>query len=119
MVRADLYHVRPMGMSVSRKRLLVRGLVVVLVLYVGFAGFIGWAMRQPPETFGRVMAHMPNAVFLILPFETFWTHARAGQLHPGDAAPDFSLLKLDKSERIQLSSLTARQPVVLVFGSYT
>jgi len=28
-------------------------------------------------------------------------------------------MKLDKSERIQLSSLTAHQPVVLVFGSYT
>ena len=38
---------------------------------------------------------------------------------PGDPAPDFSLLKLDKSERIQLSQLTAKQPVVLVFGSYT
>ena len=36
---------------------------------------------------------------------------------PGDAAPDFNLLKLDKSDRVQLSSL--HQPVVLIFGSYT
>ena len=40
-------------------------------------------------------------------------------LSPGDAAPDFSLLKLDKTERVQLSSLNKEQPVVLVFGSYT
>lgn len=115
-----LYYIRPMGMSVSQKTCLVRGLIVVLVLYVVFAGYIVWAMRQPPETFARVMSHMPGpAVFLTLPFETLWTHTRAGELRPGDAAPDFSLLKLDKTERVQLSSLTARQPVVLVFGSYT
>jgi hypothetical protein len=108
-----------MGMSVPRKKLLARVSALLLALYIAFAGYIVWAMHQPPETFGRVMSHMPNAVFLILPFETFWTHARAGQLHPGDPAPDFSLPKLDKSERVQLSALNARQPVVLVFGSYT
>jgi peroxiredoxin len=48
-----------------------------------------------------------------------WTHARAGHLQAGDAAPDFSLTKLDKSATVQLSALTATQPVVLVFGSYT
>jgi hypothetical protein len=77
-------------------------------------------MHQPPETFGRVMAKMPGPVpFLLFPFETLWTHARAGSLQVGDAAPDFSLLKLDKTERVQLSSLNTEQPVVLVFGSYT
>lgn len=109
-----------MGISPSAKQWLTRGLVVVLVLYAIFAGSIVWVMHQPPETFGRVMSRMPAAlVFLSLPFETLWTHARAGELRPGDQAPDFSLLKLDKSERLQLSALTARQPVVLVFGSYT
>jgi hypothetical protein len=108
-----------MGMRVSKKAM-VRGLVVVLILYLAFAGYIAWAMRQPPETFARVMSHMPGpVVFLAFPFETFWTHERAGELHPGDAAPDFSLLKLDKTARVQLASLTAHQPVVLVFGSYT
>lgn len=105
-------------MRASRKTLLCIG-AVVLVLYVALAGYLVWAMHQPPETFGRVMSHMPNAVFLVLPFETFWTQARAGRLHPGEAAPDFSLLKLDKTDRVQLSSLTAHQPVVLIFGSYT
>jgi peroxiredoxin len=77
-------------------------------------------MRQPPETFGRVMAKMPGpVVFMLFPFETLWIRARAGGLHVGDRAPDFSLLKVDKSERVQLSLLNQRQPVVLVFGSYT
>ncbi len=106
-------------MTSKKKTWLVRGVAVLLALYFAFAGFIWWSMRQSPETFGRVMSHMPDAVFLILPFETFWLRARAGYLAPGDLAPDFSLLKLDKTERIQLSSLTAKQPVVLVFGSYT
>jgi peroxiredoxin len=48
-----------------------------------------------------------------------WTHARAGHLQAGDPAPDFSLTKLDKSASVQLSAITATQPVVLVFGSYT
>lgn len=109
----------PMGLSVSQRTWLVRGLIVLLALYVVFAGYIAWAMHQPPERFARVMSHMPGAVFLVLPFETFWTHARTGELRLGDPAPDFSLLKLDKSERVRLSSLTASQPVVLVFGSYT
>ena len=109
-----------MGISAERKKWFVRGFIVFLVLYVVYAGYIVWAMRQPPENFARVMSHMPGpAVFLTLPFETLWTHERAGELRPGDQAPDFSLLKLDKSERVQLSALTAKQPVVLVFGSYT
>ena len=115
-----LYDVRPMGISTSKKKWAIRAAVVVVVLYGAYASYIVWAMRQPPETFARVMSRMPGpAVFLTLPFETLWTHERAGGLQAGDRAPDFSLLKLDKSERVQLSSLTAKQPVVLVFGSYT
>jgi len=45
--------------------------------------------------------------------------ARAGNLEVGDAAPDFSLLKLDKTERVQFAALNKQHPVVLVFGSYT
>ena len=108
-----------MAISSRTKKVLIRCFVVLLIFYFAFAGFIWWSMRQSPETFGRVMSHMPDAVFLILPFETFWTHARAGQLKLGDSAPDSSLLKLDKTDRVRLSSLTAKQPVVLVFGSYT
>jgi sorbitol-specific phosphotransferase system component IIC len=106
-------------MSPAKKAWLSRLLIVLLIAYSGFLGFIWWAMRQPPEKFARVMARMPVAAYFVLPFETMWTHARAGTLNMGDAAPDFLLTKLDKTDKIQLSSLTARQPVVLVFGSYT
>jgi hypothetical protein len=97
-----------------------KGLVAIFVLWVMAAGALFAVMRQPPETFGRVMAKLSSpVVFLAFPFETLWTKARAGTLNPGDPAPDFSLLKLDKSQRVQLSALIAQQPVVLVFGSYT
>jgi hypothetical protein len=77
-------------------------------------------MRQPPETFGRVMKHVPFPAFIVLPFETLWTSARAGSVHVGDASPDFSLPALDKSAHVQLSSFRAEgKPVVLIFGSYT
>jgi hypothetical protein len=95
-------------------------LLIVAVGYGVFASLILWAMRQPPETFAKVMAKMPGPVpFLLFPFETAWLHARAGSLRVGDQAPDFSLMKQDKSARVQLSTLTAAQPVVLIFGSYT
>src|ERR1700751_909675 len=109
-----------MRLSGTQKKIVVRVLIVFVVLYLSFAGYITWAMRQPPETFARVMSHMPGpAVFLAFPFETFWTHERAGDLRSGDPAPDFDLLKLDQSGRVQLSSLPAPEPVVLIFGSYT
>ena len=43
-----------MGISADKKKWLFRALVVVLVLYVGYAGYVVWAMRQPPEEFARV-----------------------------------------------------------------
>jgi len=108
-----------MALRASARRILLRLFIGIAVAYLLFAGYILWAMRQPPETFGRVMSKMPDAAYLILPFETLWTHARAGRLQTRDPAPDFSLLKLDKSDKVQLSALSSRQPVVLVFGSYT
>ena len=67
------------------------------------------------------MSKVPGELpFLIFPFETLWMRARAGTLHVGDRAPDFTLAKLDKTDHVQLSSLTAHaKPVVLIFGSYT
>ncbi len=97
----------------------LRAAIVLLVLWLCFVGFIAWAMRQPPETFGRVMARMPVAAYFVLPFETLWTQARAGSLQPGQAAPDFSLGVLDQSATVQLSTFRGKEPVVLVFGSYT
>jgi len=84
-------------------------------------GALYGVMRQSPERFARVMAKIPGPIpFLILPFETLWTHARSGALQMGSPAPDFALMKLDKTAQVQLSSLTAQnRPVVLVFSSYT
>lgn len=102
------------------KPILLRTFIAVIILWLGFVAVIFWSMQQPPEEFGRVMSRMPGpVVFLLAPFETLWTHARVGILGVGDLAPDFALMKLDKSDRIRLSSLTSHQPVVLIFGSYT
>lgn len=102
------------------RKVLVGILTTVALAYIGCGVFIWHAMHQPPETFGRIMSKLPGPVpFLLFPFETMWVRARAGNLHPGDSAPDFSLLKVDKSDRVQLSVLNKQQPVVLVFGSYT
>ena len=102
------------------RRIALGLLLTAVVLYVAFAGFLWWAMRQPPEKFGRIMSKMPGpVVFMLFPFETLWVHARAGTLNVGDRAPDFTLLKVDQSGSIQLSGLNRQRPVVLVFGSYT
>jgi len=101
------------------KKITATILTGVFLLWLGFVGFIWRAMHRPPEGFARVMSHMPWQVFLILPFETLWSRARAGTLHVGDSAPDFQLTKLDKTERVRLSDLNQKQPVVMIFGSYT
>ena len=102
------------------RKILLSVMVALVVVYSAFGLFMWHTMRQPPEDFARVMAKMPGPiVFLLFPFETLWTHARAGTLHIGDSAPDFSLAKLDHSGSVQLSALVKQQPVVLVFGSYT
>ena len=94
--------------------------ITLAFVYAAFAATVLWAMRQPPETFGKVMAKMPGPIpFLLFPFESAWTHARAGNLKIGDQAPDFSLTKQDKSGVVKLSELNSTQPVVLIFGSYT
>ena len=102
------------------KPILLRVGLVFFILWLGFVAFMWRTMKQPPEKFATVMSHMPiPAVFLAAPFETMWVRARAGELRPGDVAPEFNLQTLDKTSRVALSSLNARGPVVLVFGSYT
>jgi hypothetical protein len=102
-------------------KVVVTAVCVMAILWALASATIYRVMLQPPERFARVMAKIPGPVaFLVLPFETLWTHARAGKLHVGDRAPDFSLEKLDHSDAVRLSSFTAQgKPVVLVFGSYT
>ena len=91
----------------------------LLFLWLGFVVFIGWSMRQPPEVFGHIMARMPMPAYFLFPFETMWSSARKGTLSVGDKAPDITVKTLDAREPMQLASLWAEKPVVLVFGSYT
>ena len=92
--------------------------IAVLLLWGGFLLVIGWAMRQPPEKFGRVMSHVPGPAFMLFPFETMWNKARAGTVQAGEMAPDFRLPTLDHKSAVELAALRGK-PVVLVFGSYT
>ena len=98
---------------------LLAAVAVLVFTYLSLCAGFYWVMRQPPDFFGRVMARTPSPLMMFLPFESLWTHARAGVLHPGDPAPDFSLPTLDRKDTVRLSSFRGSRPVVLVFGSYT
>ena len=100
-------------------RLIAKAGGALLLIYVTLLGLIFIAMHQPPDRFGRIMARVPGPFFGILPFEPLWNVARAGELEVGDVAPDFTLPTTDGTSRVQLSSFRGKQPVVLVFGSYT
>ena len=98
--------------------------LIPLIGYLAFLLAIFVAMHQPVERFGRFMSYMPGPAFMVIPFEPMWNVARGGTLKVGDPAPDFALPTVDQkgrpsSEQVQLSSFRGRQPVVLVFGSYT
>jgi hypothetical protein len=77
------------------------------------------SMRQTPETFGRIMSHMPGVAMAVLPFKPLWMSARRGHLQVGDPAPDFGLPVLHGDRVVTLSNEYRQKPVVLVFGSYT
>ncbi|HMG88188.1 MAG TPA: hypothetical protein VK574_20830 [Terracidiphilus sp.] len=87
--------------------------------WLGLVGYVNWAMRQPPEVFGHVMAKMPMPAYFVLPFETLWMRARDGHLNVGDAAPGLVVKKLEDHSPTDLATLWVERPVVLVFGSYT
>jgi hypothetical protein len=108
-----------MAINKNTKRWLGGTLAVVSCLWLLFVVYIGWAMRQPPEVFGHVMARMPTPAYFLFPFETMWTDARKGFLKTGAPAPDFTVQTLDTSAPVRLASLWEEKPVVLVFGSYT
>jgi hypothetical protein len=93
--------------------------LILVVLYAILCGAAYEVMRQPPERFSRVMIHVPDIAFVVLPFKPLWYRARAGRVQIGDAAPGFSLTTQDQKATVQLASYRGSQPVVLVFGSYT
>jgi len=88
-------------------------------VYAILIGGFYWAMCQPPERFGAIMARVPMPAIMILPFRPLWNSARGGHLAVGDAAPDFTLPTADHSRTVTLSQEWRERPVVLVFGSYT
>lgn len=100
-------------------RIAVRVVLALVVLYAALVAGLAFAMRQPPDTFGAVMAKMPGPAFMVLPFQSLWMNARAGHLQVGDNAPDFSLKTPDGNAQVQLSGFRGAKPVVLIFGSYT
>ncbi len=116
-------------MKTTTKRWLTGVVVLLVCAWVGFLGYVDWAMHQPPEVFGHVMARMPMPAYFLFPFETMWTQARKGDLQVGDAAPDLTVQSLDSGAPVKLGSLwgtpagepaaAGSMPVVLVFGSYT
>jgi hypothetical protein len=77
------------------------------------------AMRQAPERFGAIMAHVPTFAMIVLPFKPLWMVARAGHLAVGGAAPDFALPLLHSDRVVKVSDEIRKKPVVLIFGSYT
>jgi hypothetical protein len=106
----------------KKKRLRAWVVTIAAVCFAGWVSlvaYVNWAMHQPPEVFGHVMARMPMPAYFVLPFETLWTRARKGQLSVGDTAPGLTVKKLDDHTPTELGSLWAEKPVVLVFGSYT
>jgi hypothetical protein len=95
------------------------GATGALAVYVVLLAALFVVMRQPPDRFGRIMAHFPMPAMLIVPFEPMWNVARGGALLVGDMAPDFTLPRVDHTSEVRLSSFRGQEPVILVFGSYT
>ena len=102
-----------------RRNLLTAFLLLLVCGYASLLFAVNRAMHASPEQFGKFMSKIPMPIFFVVPFETMWTHARAGTLNVGDQAPEFSLTTLDKTAKVSLASIRNLKPVVLVFGSYT
>lgn len=95
------------------KKIAAAAVFLYVVMLIGL-----WFVMHHPIPFGRVMKHVPDAAFMVIPFKFLWLNARAGALEAGDPAPDFTLPTPNKKATVQLSSLRGK-PVVLVFGSYS
>jgi len=93
-------------------------IVALLVAYGVLLGVLFTVMRRP-VVFGQAMRHVPGPMMMVIPFKTLWFAARAGGLNVGDPAPDFNLPTRDRSAHVSLATFRGKQPVVLVFGSYT
>jgi hypothetical protein len=107
-------------MARRRWRRLLGALLALAGVYLALTAGLAWTMSLPPRGFSRIMKHLPEPlVFAVLPGPRLWSWARRGRLSVGEPAPDFTLPLYDRSGSVTLSSFRGRQPVVLVFGSYT
>jgi len=88
------------------------------VVYLLLAGSLVAVMHRP-ILFGEVMRHVPGPMMMLVPFKQLWFIARAGRLKVGDWAPAFTLPAADRQSLVSLASFHGREPVVLIFGSYT
>jgi hypothetical protein len=94
-------------------------LLGTLAAYGVFLAGMFVVMCQPPQRFGQIMAYVPMPVMFMVPFESMWNVARGGATRVGEMAPDFVLPTVDRKTDVSLASFRGKQPVVLVFGSYT
>ena len=106
-------------MAVGSWELILWALFALILLYVSFLAGMFIVMCQAQRRFGRIMRHFPMPLMAILPFVPVWNVARRGPTRVGEMAPDFSLPTIDHAREVTLSSFRGKQPVVLVFGSYT
>jgi hypothetical protein len=107
-------------MKVGRTILLVAASLAAL--WALLAGILVGSMFFSPSTHATVMSYywnLPRPVFIVLPMIGGWNFARGGALQVGDLAPDFTLQSADRRASVHLSSFRGKQPVLLVFGSYT
>jgi hypothetical protein len=77
-------------------------LLVVLALALGGVAFV-LARIGPRNVIGMLR----------------YDQRQEGKLHPGDLAPDVTLVALDGQTPLALANLVGEKPVVLVFGSFT
>ena len=100
-------------------RVVAATLVAAALLWTVATAALYAAMRQTPDRFGAIMAHVPMFAMMVLPFRPLWMSARGGRLAVGDPAPDFALPMLHGDRVVKLSEEIRQKPVVLIFGSYT
>jgi hypothetical protein len=99
---------------------MAKALWIAALAYGAVCAVVWFGMGRPPEQFAHAAQWAPTrAMFALMPLETLWKSARAGNLRPGDPAPDFELPAVAQPERVRLSSHRGVRPVLLVFGSYS
>jgi hypothetical protein len=106
----------------TKKRVRALGMSIAALCFAGWVslvGYVNWAMHQPPEVFGHVMAKMPMPAYFVLPFRDPLDASAPGAVERGRYAPDFDGQEAGRQNSTHLASLWADKPVVLVFGSYT